>query len=69
MIALSQWLGAIVFIALISLGGCSTSPEPFEYQSNRELKKGPGVVSGEDGVFTIYRKPALREDNSSATKD
>ena len=39
------------------LGACATAPEPWEYEDQREVKSGPGLFSGEDGVFTIYRKP------------
>jgi hypothetical protein len=48
-------------VLLIGLNGCSTSPEPFEYESHRELKPGPGLFSGEDGYFTIYQKQAPLE--------
>jgi hypothetical protein len=40
------------------IGACATSPEPFEYQPENELKSGPGLFSGDDGVFTLYGKPA-----------
>ena len=46
---------------LIGLVGCSTSTKPFEYETNRELKPGPGLLSGEDGYFTIYQKQAPPE--------
>lgn len=36
------------------LGSCATPPEPFTYTPDNELKPGPGLFSGEDGVFTIY---------------
>jgi hypothetical protein len=48
----------LAFILLASIGGCSTAPKPFDYQPDNELKKGPGLFSGEDGAFTIYRKAA-----------
>ena len=40
------WLGG--------LAGCAASPKPFEYESHRELKPGPGLFSGDNGYFTIY---------------
>jgi hypothetical protein len=37
--------------------GCATPPEPFDYQQNNELKPGPGIFTGEEGVYTIYGRP------------
>ena len=50
--------GFIVMAGLaisLLLMACAGSTEPFEYQSNTETKPGPGALSGDDGVFTIYR--------------
>ena len=57
------WKGLTVLVAVLLLGlnGCSTSQKPFEYETNRELKPGPGLLSGEDGYFTIYQKQAPLE--------
>jgi len=40
------------------IAACATPPEPFEYQQSNELKPGPGILTGEEGVFTIYGDPA-----------
>lgn len=48
---------AIVVCFAISIVGCATRPEPFDYEPDNELKKGPGLFSGEKGAFTIYREP------------
>jgi hypothetical protein len=58
-------------VAAIALGGCTTHPEPFDYEPDNELKKGPGLFSGEDGAFTIYRKPMESEasDPTQSGKD
>ena len=61
MIRAKVWPGIAAFILLIVLSGCAVSPEPFEYRADNELKPGPGLFSGENGVFTIYRKPAAPE--------
>ena len=65
----------VVFIAF-ALGGCATSPEPFDYGFDRglptgpgELKKGPGLFSGEDGVFTIFGQPASSDEGPVKDKD
>ena len=51
----------LAFILIIAMSGCSTAPKPFDYQPDNELKKGPGLFSGENGAFTIYRKPAATD--------
>ena len=56
-----KWLGIVLLFGMVVLNGCSTVPKPFEYQPDNELKKGPGLFSGEEGKFTIYRRPALLE--------
>ncbi len=38
----------------------------FEYQPDNELKSGPGLLSGEDGVFTIYQKPNEGDANEAS---
>ena len=56
---------AILIAAMVTViaafYGCAVTPEPLEYQSDTEFKKGPGLLSGKDGVFTIYRQPAKPE--------
>ncbi len=42
----------IVSIALLALPGCGG--KPFVYNPPSEIPEGPGVLSGEDGEFTIY---------------
>jgi hypothetical protein len=41
----------------VILAGCASSPAPFEYEQNNELKPGPGLLTGEEGVYTIYGEP------------
>ena len=43
--------------AFLVFASCASSPEPFEYEQNNELRPGPGLLTGEDGVYTIYGKP------------
>ncbi len=45
---------ALLFI-LFTLGACARA-EKFEYRSNRELKQGPGLLTGKEGAIVIYRK-------------
>ena len=45
-----------ILAAALTAGACGTSPEPFEYKSDKKAKPGRGVFTGEDGAWTIYRK-------------
>lgn len=40
--------------ALSALVACS-NVRPFNYTAIHEIPPGPGLISGEDGVFTLYR--------------
>ena len=51
-------------VGLCLLAGCATPPEPFHYQSDNELKPGPGIVTGEEGVYTIYGRPPAVTDEA-----
>ena len=55
-----ETLRRIVVLGVLAawlLAGCATPPEPFEYQQSNELKPGPGIFTGEEGVYTIYGPP------------
>lgn len=47
-------VGSCLLFSLSGLG-CRHS-EPFEYKSNREIKGGPGLFTGEEGAWIIYKK-------------
>lgn len=44
----------IAIIVLTALAACSAG-EPLEYTAADEIRPGPGLVSGPDGKFTLYR--------------
>jgi len=44
----------LIGIGLWLLVGCATPPQPFDYQPDNELKPGPGLFTGEAGVYTIH---------------
>lgn len=48
---LANILGAVFLLACLTLNGCGG--EPYAYETDRELKPGPGLFSGEDGVFKV----------------
>jgi hypothetical protein len=54
---------------LLLLAACASSPEPFEYEQNNELKPGPGLLTGEEGVYTIYGPPPVKEKEPVSEED
>jgi len=42
----------IILCLLLSLGGCGGTE--YSYRDGRDQKEGPGLMSGEDGVFSVY---------------
>lgn len=55
-------LGTILFLT-----ACATTSEPFEYQPDNDGIQGPGILSGEDGLWTIFgpSSPAEKTDAPS----
>lgn len=47
----------LMLCLIVGLSACTSSPEPYEYQPDNELKPGPGLFSGEKGEFVIFRIP------------
>jgi hypothetical protein len=47
-----RWL--ILLLAGIGLTACAA--EPFDYTPVDEIPPGPGLLSGEEGEFVIYRR-------------
>jgi hypothetical protein len=37
---------------------CGCAGNDYTYVDDRDLKQGPGLLSGKDGVFTLYQRPA-----------
>ena len=54
-------------VGLWLLAGCATPPQPFHYQPDNELKPGPGLFTGEAGVYTIYGPPPSRPETAPTT--
>jgi hypothetical protein len=49
-------LFALAFIpVLVLLGGCGGQPMPFPTPAS-EIGKEPGLLSGEEGAFVLYRQ-------------
>lgn len=48
---------------IFCLAGCGGSD--FEYPDNRDLKPGPGLFSGDDGVFTLIKKDAVETETET----
>lgn len=52
-----QFIGMAGVVIWLLLSACATPPEPYEYKPSNELKPGPGIFTGEEGVLTIYGRP------------
>ena len=57
---LIAYLQAIITIACLGLNGCGG--ESWTYQTDRELKPGPGIFSGEDGEFALIKSAEKKEE-------
>jgi len=57
-----------IFLISCFLAGCVG--EEYHYVDDAELKPGPGLLSGEDGVFTVYGKtPTDGKEKKAAEED
>lgn len=55
----------VTMAATLVVAACGAY-KPYEYHDERETMQGPGLFSGEDGVFTVYgRKAAEPPDQAS----
>ncbi len=50
-----------------ALAACS-NVEPMSYTPVSEIPPGPGLFSGEDGVFTIYDSSRSKDDEEEGTE-
>lgn len=53
------YLQAVIMAACLVLNGCGG--DDWTYQTDRELKPGPGIFSGEDGEFNIIGQTEKKE--------
>ncbi|MFZ5569014.1 MAG: hypothetical protein ACOZF0_01325 [Thermodesulfobacteriota bacterium] len=59
----------VLLAAIPVFMACGAPPKPFFYESDRELKKGPGLFSGQDGAIELYRgKPETGDARGEAAK-
>ena len=49
-------LRVAVLIMSLGLATACSNVEPFEYTPANEMKPGPGLLSGEDGEFTLFSR-------------
>ena len=59
-------LSALEVICLLTLAAC-TNVGPFDYQAADEIPSGPGLVSGSDGAFVLFRR-GVKDDESGTEK-
>ncbi len=58
---MSVFRSVIVASMIFGLAGCGGSD--FKYADNRDLKSGPGLFSGDDGVFTLIKIDPVDAEN------
>jgi hypothetical protein len=56
-----------MFFLSLMLFGCGG--KNFDYTDSNEIKPGPGLFSGEDGVFTIIKKERVDPLENGTKKD
>ena len=55
-------LGVVLFI-------CGCGGEQYTYESNNDLKTGPGLFSGEAGKITIFKQRKEQEQEDAQEKE
>jgi hypothetical protein len=53
-------IGTLIVCLLL----CGCGGEPYTYESNNELKNGPGLFSGEDGEIKIFEQKKKEEEQT-----
>ena len=48
-------LRLVVIVLLLAVILCACGGKPLQYTDSKEQKPGPGLFSGEDGVFTLIK--------------
>jgi len=64
----SKWLGILLLTMVMMLFACAGGKD-FSYWSDNEVPREPGLFSGEDGYFTIYRKGDGKPADQQAEKN
>lgn len=57
----------ILSVALLAVG-CGIKPKPFKYESANEIPKGPGLLTGESGEYTLYDSNKRKADKQQAAE-
>lgn len=61
----------VLLLSLLALL-CSCGGKEYTYSDGRDQKEGPGLLSGEDGVFTLYntgREGSEQESSATGSHD
>ena len=56
----------LALLVPLLLSGCGKY-RPYEYVEPTDIPPGPGLLTGEDGEFVIYRKPRADPEKPEAT--
>lgn len=52
----ASFIRIVLLTVAVGLMAACGEIKPFEYRPTDEIKQGPGLFSGEDGEFTLYRR-------------
>ena len=66
---LGKAAATMAVILWMGFSGCATQSKPFEFKSDNDHMRGPGLLSGEDGHFSIRRQAATPDDKTVADAD
>jgi hypothetical protein len=61
------WL--LVLVITMMTSACATKPEPFVFQPENDGIQGPGILTGEDGLWTIIGSSPTDKNEGTASED
>ena len=56
-------LRLLIAVLLLAVIICACGGKPLQYTDSKEQKPGPGLFSGEDGVFTLIKIDKEKSDS------
>ena len=59
----------LIFLLCLMALLCGCGGTEYAYRDGRDQKEGPGLLSGKDGVFTIYNKGGADSEEESPLED
>ena len=57
-------LRTLIVLSIMASGLVACGGTPFQHTDSKETKPGPGLFSGDDGVFTLYKNEKSKEEGT-----